>query len=138
MNPILELLRKVFPGIENSHLYKVLEYSVLIALIYGVYAGASGDLTSAKHNRDEQVTGIIAQVGFTNKEVNEIKDQLKLMVEEQKETHGPQDRQLKELAVEVAALQERVYALKEKNESLTNWNKALSERLRGIETRKVR
>ena len=138
MNPILDLLRKVFPGIENSHLYKVLEYAVLIALIYGVYAGASGDLTTAKQHRDEQVTGIIAQVGFTNKEVQEIKEQLKLMVVNDRETQQPQEAQLKELAVEVAALQEKSYNLKEKNEALTNWNKALSERVLQLESKRVR
>lgn len=136
MNPILEILRKVFPGIENSHLYKVLEYSILIALIYGVYAGASGDLTSAKHNRDEQVTGIIAQVGFTNTQVEEIKAKLILMEANAKDVHGPQEAQLKELAVDVASLQEKVYALKEKNEALTNWNKSLSERVRLHETKR--
>jgi len=138
MNPILELLRKVFPGIENSHLYKVLEYSVLIALIYGVYAGASGDLTSAKHNRDEQVTGIIAQVGFTNTQVQEIKEKLILMEANDKEAHGPQEAQLKALAVDVATLQEKCYSLKEKNEALTNWNKALSERVRLLEAKRIR
>ena len=138
MNPILELLRKVFPGIENSHLYKVLEYSVLIALIYGVYAGASGDLTSAKHNRDAQVAGVIAQVGFTNTQVQEIKEKLILMEANDKEAHGPQEAQLKELAVEVATLQEKCYNLKEKNEALTNWNKALSERVYQLEAKRIR
>lgn len=137
MGPILEVLRKVFPGIENTHLYKILEFSVLILLIYGVYAGASGDLSTAKHDRDEQITGIVAQVGFTNKEVGEIKEQLKTMVADDRDTHKPQEEQLKELAVDVATLQEKAYALQEKNEALTNWNKILSERLRTLETKRT-
>jgi cell division protein FtsB len=136
MNPILDLLKKIHPGIQNNHLFKLLEYAALILMIYGVYVGASGDLSTAKHNRDEQITGIMAQVGFNHTQVEEIKDKLKLMEANDKEAHGPQDAQLKELAVDVATLQERVYALKEKNEALTNWNKALSERVRLQEARR--
>ena len=138
MNALLDLLKKIHPGIQHNHLFKLLEYVVLILMLYGVYMGSAGDLSTAKHDRDEQVTGIIAQVGFSNTQIEEIKAKLLLMEANDKEAHGPQDAQLKELSVEVATLQEKVYNLKEETARLVDWNKSLGVRMRDLENKRGR
>lgn len=77
MNAILEILKKINPGIASNKLFKVLEYAVLALLLYGLYADATGSLSTAKAGRDQQLLGIEAQIGFTNKTVYELKDDTK-------------------------------------------------------------
>jgi len=76
MNAILELLKKINPGIASNKLFKILEYAVLALLLYGLYADATGSLSTAKEGRDQQLLGIEAQIGFTNKTIYELKDQV--------------------------------------------------------------
>ena len=76
MNAILELLKKINPGIANNKLFKIIEYVVLALLLYGLYADATGSLNTAKEGRDQQLLGIEAQIGFTNSTVYEMKDEI--------------------------------------------------------------
>lgn len=136
MNALLDLLKKIHPGIQHNHLFKLLEYVVLILMLYGMYVGTVGDLSKVTHDGHEEMAGVMAHATFAERQIEEIKAKLLLMEANDKEAHGPQEAQLKELAVNVASLQEKVYALKEKNEALTNWNKSLSERVRLHETKR--
>jgi hypothetical protein len=76
MNAILELLKKLNPGFEKSTLYKILEYVVLAVLLIGLYEDATGNLTTAKKSRDEQMKGYAVQLGVQRSELNDLKQDI--------------------------------------------------------------
>lgn len=57
----LDLLGKK-KGVGSSPLYRVLEWVVIIALIYTAYYEATDKLTQAKKARDQQVTTVESQM----------------------------------------------------------------------------
>lgn len=74
MNAVLELLKKLNPGLEKSTIYKILEYAVLATLLLGMYQDATGSLTNAKAARDEQMKGYAVQLGVHRSEIEGLKD----------------------------------------------------------------
>lgn len=76
MNAILGLLQKLNPTLGKNVLFKVLEYAVLLIALYGLYADATGNLSNAKANRDEQMKGYAVQVGVNHTEVYILKHQV--------------------------------------------------------------
>jgi len=90
MNAVLALLQKLDPSLGNpslgkSALFRVLEYIVLIIMLYGLYADATGNLLAAKSNRDEQIKGYAVQMGLNHTEVYHLKDSLADLEEKNKE-----------------------------------------------------
>lgn len=76
MNAILALLAKLNPGIQKNKLYKIAEYLVLAGLLYSLYADATGSLSTAKANRDEQIKGILVQSGVNHTLIYEMKEDI--------------------------------------------------------------
>lgn len=76
MNVILELLKKLNPGFEKTTLYKIIEYVVLAVLLVGLYEDATGNLTTAKKARDEQMKGYAVQLGVQRHELDDLKEDI--------------------------------------------------------------
>ncbi len=81
MNALLSLLARMNPGIEKSKLYKICEYLVLAGLLYSMYSDASNSLLQHKVNRDEQMKGVLVQIGQNHTELYDMKDQIKQLTD---------------------------------------------------------
>lgn len=68
MSAILELLKRLNPGLEKTTLYRLLEYVVLAVLLVGLWNDASESLSHAKAARDEQIKGYAVQIGVLHAE----------------------------------------------------------------------
>lgn len=98
---------------KKSLLKKLAEYLVIGLMIYGVYADASANLTTAKTGGDEQLKGYAVQMGYTRTAVEQVRLQEALDSE-----------QIKDLTKE--------------NEQLREWLKALSARVNRLEDIAIR
>lgn len=81
MNAILEILKKINPGIANNKLFKILEYAILALLLYGLYADATGSLSTAKAGRDQQIKGYAVQIGQNHTELYNMKEEIQQLRE---------------------------------------------------------
>ena len=89
MVSILKLLQEVSkrycPEITSSVLYKVLEISIILSLVYTAFSSVSDSLRKAKSDRDEQIKGYAVQIGYNRSEVEkvetELRDEIKRMRE---------------------------------------------------------
>lgn len=112
MNTILELLKKINPGIANNKLFRIVEYVVLALLLYGLYVDFTGNLTNsnnlieAKTSRDEQLKGYAVQLGIDRHEIYDLKDE--------------------------------VAGLRNWNKSMTERNKVLEQRIHRLEDRALK
>ena len=74
MDALLKLLAKLNPKSSKSFAYKVMEWLVMLTMLYGVYASGSASLTAAKSNRDEQLRGYAVQMGINHAEIYALKE----------------------------------------------------------------
>jgi nanoRNase/pAp phosphatase (c-di-AMP/oligoRNAs hydrolase) len=76
MEALLKMLEKLNPEIAKSALFKIAEYGILLVLMYGIYSDATGNLSSAKASRDEQLKGYAVQLGVNHTELYALKDRI--------------------------------------------------------------
>lgn len=74
MDALIKLLKELNPKMFKGKLGKLVEYTVLLALLYGVYLSSDDHLNTAKANRDEQIKGIMVQVGVSRSEIDSLKE----------------------------------------------------------------
>jgi hypothetical protein len=102
-------LKEVLPeSLKKSPLYKLSEYLVIGAMIFGVYSDASSSLATAKEGRNQQLKGYEVQIGYTRTKVEEL---------------------ITQQALDTQAIVE----LNAENERLRAWIKASSERINRLE-----